>query len=268
MKKGNMIGQGMTAEVYEWGEDKVLKLFFNKFKDNWINSEADIGKIIYEAGIPAPAVFDIVNVDGRKGIIFQKIPGRSLLSHLGFEPWMLYAYAIQMAGLHHRIHQYTSDKLPPQKERLLSSINDSAKILGTKLQEITNFLEHLPTGNNVCHGDLHFNNIIIAEGEMKVIDWSSASSGNPCGDAARTRLIINSPALLHLYPSIISAPFLYTKSLMNSAYLNEYTRLSKTSPKQIDAWILPVAAAKLREKIPGEKEWLLDIIEKRLKKLK
>lgn len=26
MQKGSMIGKGMTAEVYEWGQDKVLPL--------------------------------------------------------------------------------------------------------------------------------------------------------------------------------------------------------------------------------------------------
>lgn len=39
MSKGYLIGKGMTAEVYEWEEDKVIKLYFYCFSDKAIQKQ-------------------------------------------------------------------------------------------------------------------------------------------------------------------------------------------------------------------------------------
>jgi hypothetical protein len=48
-------------------------------------------------------------------------------------------------------------------------------------------------------------------------------------------------------------------------YTKEYLKLAGKSYRDIDSWILPMAAAKLIEKIPGEEKWLLGIINEKLK---
>lgn len=265
MPKGKLLGRGLSAEVYEWGEDKVLKLFFSHFSDERIKYEADTGKIIYEAGIPSPAVFDIVNVGRRKGIIYQRIFGKSMLRYVEREPWNLSNYVIQIARLQFKIHKYSAERLTPQKQRLKLAIKDSAKILGNKQKKIIDYLESLPTGNSVCHGDLHFKNVIISQNDMIAIDWNNAYKGNPLGDVVRTCMMISSPALLFTIPSIITEPYMFAKSILCKKYLNEYMRLANVSFENIDAWVLPVVAARLREKIPGEKKWLMNIINKRLR---
>ena len=61
MEKGKLLGSGMTAEVYEWGQDKILKLYFNKYSsDEWVNHEAKVGHIVHESGVISPAVYDEV----------------------------------------------------------------------------------------------------------------------------------------------------------------------------------------------------------------
>jgi tRNA A-37 threonylcarbamoyl transferase component Bud32 len=84
-EKGRLIGRGTTAEVYEWGKDRVLKLFYEKLSDTWINNEIRIGNAVYEAGVPAPAVLDTVVVNGRRGAIFERIPGQSMMKMVGLE---------------------------------------------------------------------------------------------------------------------------------------------------------------------------------------
>lgn len=75
MSKGAMIGKGMTAEVYEYGQDKILKLYFVGFQEKWIKYEQEIGSAINEGGLPSPAVYGLLDVDGRKGIMYQRING-------------------------------------------------------------------------------------------------------------------------------------------------------------------------------------------------
>ncbi|HEX2927424.1 MAG TPA: aminoglycoside phosphotransferase, partial [Ruminiclostridium sp.] len=61
MKKGRLLGSGLTAEVYEWGQDKILKLYFKKYSnDDWVNHEAEVGYLVHESGLMSPAVFDKV----------------------------------------------------------------------------------------------------------------------------------------------------------------------------------------------------------------
>ena len=264
MSKGDLIGKGMTAEVYEWGLDKVLKLYFDRFSDDWINYEAKIGTAVHAAGVPSPAVYDIVEVNGRKGIIFQRISGKSILKHIQSEPWNVYKYVRQLAELQFEIHQYSSSELPTQIERYSVRIKSSSKILGNLEQKILDYVETLPGGTSVCHGDLHFNNIIVSGNKLVPIDWNSAYQGNPLGDVARTCLMINSPSKPPGTPDIIMLMSQYAKWLTYWTYINEYMRLSKARFEDIDAWILPTAAAKLRDKLPGEEKRLMNIIKKRL----
>ncbi|MDP4180462.1 MAG: aminoglycoside phosphotransferase family protein [Bacillota bacterium] len=267
MIKGELIGKGMTAEVYSWGNDKVLKLYFEQFSGDWISREAKIGSLVHDAGVPSPKVFDIIDMEGRKGLIFRRIFGKSLFKHVEAEPWMLYQYAKETAGFHYKIHKYSVDGLPSQKEIFINKINRSSKILGSRLQKIYGYLQSLEDGTSICHGDLHFGNIIVSNNKLVAIDWNGAYIGNPLGDVARTCMIMNSPAMPDGAPDIIVTPAQYIKWLTYWTYANEYMRLSKARFEDIDAWKLPVAAAKLKDKIHGEEKWLMNIIDESLEKL-
>lgn len=260
MKKGKLLGRGMTAEVYEWGRSKVLKLYYDWFTDDWIRYEARIGDEIHKAGVPSPAFFDIINVNGRTGIVLQRIYGRSMLRHVEVEPWNLNYYAQQLAELHFKMHQYTASMLPSQNERFEFAFKHSSEILGDNEKKISDYLKKLPDGSSVCHGDLHFGNVIISNGNLIAIDWKSAYRGNPLGDVARTCLMLCSPTLPIGNINLINGPYMYAKLMICCTYLNEYMRLAKVSRENISEWILPVAAARLSEKIPGEKKWLIGLI--------
>lgn len=266
-EKGRMIGKGTTAEVYEWGKDKVLKLYNKGFSELWINNEIGIGKAVYEAGVPAPEVFDTIVVNDRKGVLFERAPGQSLMTKVGMEPWKLFSYCKTLAGFHYRIHKCHSGELASQRKRFEYSVNRSGGLLGSRAGRILDYLHSLPDGNSVCHGDLHFENVLVSNNKMVAIDWTNAYNGNPLGDVARTCLMMNSPAFLSssLYNMVI--PYKYVKTAAYRVYINEYMRLSNARPEDIGAWLLPVAAVRLKDKIPGEQKWLLDIIDKRLSRL-
>jgi uncharacterized protein (TIGR02172 family) len=267
MKKGALIGQGMTAEVYEWGRDKVLKLYFDRFSDEWVNYEAKIGKTVNEAGVPSPAVFEIIDIDGRKGVILQRISGKSVLKHIETEPWNTYYFAQRIASLHFKIHKCTTDGLLSQKERFEYTVKRSSEILGARGKRILDYVDKLPDGESICHGDLHFNNIIISEDKYIPIDWNGAYKGNPLSDVARTCLIMTSPMIPPGTPFMMDKLYQCTKWLIYMTYLNEYMKRAKGRFEDLDAWMLPVAAAKLKDKVPGEEKWLLDFIDKRLEQL-
>lgn len=264
MKKGELLGKGMTADVYKWGQDKVLKLYRGNCSDEWIRHEADIGRKLYDAGVSSPEVYDIVEIEGRKGIVFQRIFGKTVTGIISKEPWLFFHYVEKMAIYQYNIHKHYTDGIPSQKERFTHTITLSSAVLGDRVEKILNYIDSLPMKGNVCHGDFYLSNIIISNGKPVIIDWTSAYRGDPSGDIARTCLIINSPAVLPGMPKIMAAAAKFPKWVVYKAYLNEYLRVSKAEFEDINAWILPVAAARLKDRIPGEEKWLMSIIDKRL----
>lgn len=264
MNKGNLIGKGMTAEVYEWGHNKVLKLYYEQFSEDWIQYEAKMGTAIHEAGVSSPAVYEIIEVDGRKGIVFQRIFGKSMLKHIQAEPWNICNYAKKLAELQFNIHQYSASSLPTQTEKFAARIRSSSALLEDREEVILNYIDDLPDGTSVCHGDLHFNNVIVSGNKLIPVDWTNAYRGNPLGDVARTFLMMTSPSKPSGIGDMKMLLSQYKKWLTYWTYLSEYMKLANVRYDEIDAWILPTAAAKLRDRINGEERWLMDMINKRI----
>jgi uncharacterized protein (TIGR02172 family) len=264
MQKGEIVGIGMTAEVYEWDSDKVLKLYYDWYPKDWIENEAQIGCLVYKAGISAPAIYDVVDIENRKGIIFDRINGKTIFKLIESKPWKIVEFAKCMAKLHTKIHDCKVAKLPSQNERFTHIIKNSSKIDDKTKNHIINYLKKLPGGSSLCHGDFHPDNIIASNKKLVAIDWVNTYKGNFCGDIARTCLTIKSPVMppesskgMRLFSKIL-------KWLFHYFYLKEYMKITKVKYESIDAWILPIAAVKLSEEIPGEEKWLKSIIKKRL----
>jgi len=266
MEKGDLLGKGMTADVYEWGQGKVLKLYKEGYCEEWIKWECAIGRKVHEAGVPSPAVFDRVEIDGRKGIVLQRIFGKTMQAILEKEPWRLHSFVQQLAGFQYEIHKCSNEGLPSQKETLSQAIALSSGLLGDKAKKIIDFVDTLPEGDSICHGDLYLGNIMVSNDKLVAIDWSGAYRGDPSGDVARTCLIINSPAVPPGISDIVGIMSAFPKWMTCQIYLNEYIRASKAKLENLDAWMLPAAAARLTDRIQGEEKWLMEIIDEGLKK--
>lgn len=75
-----LIAKGNTAEVFEYGEDKVLKLFKPGYPVEQIQREFNNTVIMNKICVHTPKTFEIVEHEGRHGIVFQKNIGVDLLS--------------------------------------------------------------------------------------------------------------------------------------------------------------------------------------------
>ncbi len=69
------IAEGRTAELYPWGEGKVLKLYHTGFPPEGVEHETRAARAIAAAGLPVPAAGEIVEIKGRRGIVFERVQG-------------------------------------------------------------------------------------------------------------------------------------------------------------------------------------------------
>lgn len=189
MLGNKVIGKGNTAIVYEWEDNKVLKLFHQGYPKEAVEREFLNAMAIREMDFPKPKAYELYNMDGRLGIIYDRVKGDCLTD------WVLKTEdfrkcAMYMAELHKKIIRYQVNNVPDYKEFLRRNILNSPCDNANRQQEVLKKLEKLPNGHNLCHGDYHPGNIILSDGQPVVIDFVNICRGNYLYDVARTVFLI------------------------------------------------------------------------------
>lgn len=260
MTRGPMIAQGRTAELFAWGDGQVLKLFRQDFPVESVRYEADVASMAYEAGLTVPAVGDIVHLDGRTGILYERIEGPSLRKTIEARPWALLWAVDRFVSLQVAMHERACPQLPSQRERMVDKIQNAPHLAAETKAQILQVLSHLPDGHVVCHGDYHPDNLLVSSRGLIVIDWMDATHGNPLADVARTLLLLRHGDLPPDTSALGRRVIGFVRGAFTAAYLRRYCRLRSVSQEQIDAWMLPVTAARLSEQIPGEGDRLVAMV--------
>ena len=256
------IAQGRTAEIYLWDDGHVLKLYRDWCPADWVEYEARVANAIHEAGIPSPATGEILEVNGRRGLIYERLEGISMLEDMNARPWTIRKHARSLAELQIQIHQKSISGLPSYKDRLSDDIRHTPH-LGSKLRDkALELLEVLPDGKNVCHGDYHPGNVILTKSGPVAIDWMTVSAGSAWTDVARTSLILSIGAKRagrQVNPIVRAAIASYHR-----IYLNRYRALHPDTGNEMDRWMPVIAAGRLNEDITPEREALIKIVKEGL----
>ncbi len=248
------IAYGRTAEIYPWRDHQVLKLFHEWFPGEAVRNEACIARAVQAAGLAVPQVGEIVEVDGRLGLEYQRLEGASMGGEMVARPWRLGRLARQLAELHAGMHDFAGiEGMPSQRERLESKIK-GAEGLGVALQEsLLQQLDGMPTGDRLCHGDFHPWNVLMTAGGAVVIDWDSATWGNPLADVARTAVLL---AGVSKMSQMVTWREKLAARWCRRVYVRRYFELRPGGEEECRAWCPIVAAARMSEGIPGLEDWL------------
>jgi thiamine kinase len=257
---GALIGQGRTAEIYAWGDSEALKLYHAGWPASAAAHEVDIGRALAGTGLPVPAVGRTLDVDGRYGLLFERIAGPSLLQQFSAKPWTVTESLRVFTDLHLTMHTVSVTGLPPQREQLTRLIAEAGAISRTIRTQALERLNQLPDGNALCHGDYHPDNVLMTQSGPVIIDWGNASSGHPLADVARTELLLQ----MGEPPASQKNRWLLTsaRALVRRAYIRRYLRFHPATVGELAAWRLPIAVARVGEGIVEERDKLLRLIEK------
>lgn len=147
------------------------------------------------------------------------------------KPWRVKKEAQRLAELHKSIQQKVDFKLPNCKTRLKDNISKTELLQDDVKTRLYKYIDELEEDNILCHGDFHPDNVLITKDGEIIIDWMTATQGNPLADIARTSVMFKFG--------------------------------------QIEQWKLPVAAARLNEWLPqNEKTALLKFVNVKMENIK
>ena len=183
-----MIGVGNTAEVFEYGEGKVCKLFFPGYPKDAVEREYRNAKEVYRLGFPVPAVYETVVLEGRNGIVYEKIAGKSMLESIFENPEEAYVYLEQFVRVQKEWLTACSDSVLSYKEYLNVLVKGDGQVVEASLVDE---IKDLPEGDTLLHGDFHPGNILIAQDNRTVvIDFMNVCRGPALYDIARTYVLL------------------------------------------------------------------------------
>ena len=243
----------------------MLRLARTPFFGRYVERERVALEEARRCGAPAPAVYERVDVEGRPGLVMERLDGHDLLTGMLIRPWELVLIGPVLAKLHAMLHEIRAPAaLPGLREDIAERLR--SELVPTELREAAlRALERLPDGDRLYHGDLQPGNVLRRGRRYALIDWKNAARGEPAADVARTRLLLVGawiPGLGPRPPQLVLAPF---RLLLYAAYRMSYARRRRLKRGATAAWRPVLAAARLAEDIPHERRRLLRIARRGLR---
>lgn len=256
---------GRTAELYPLADGRAVKLY-RLGMDGGLERELVAARRAAEVGLPVPAVHGVIELEGRRGIIFDLIEGRDY-QHLLESGRVGIEETARLCGrLHHQVHRNTGAELSSIKERLdarLGRFDD--RLPSSTLREARERLAELPDGDSLLHGDFHPGNLLRAGEDAgdgaRIIDWVDAARGEPAADLARSFVLYNFHARRPDEPAFERGEMTALARRFTCLQLEAYAEAAGEDLDELYSklarWLPPVAAARLAEDIPGLDELLI-----------
>ncbi|WDV48006.1 aminoglycoside phosphotransferase [Clostridiaceae bacterium M8S5] len=230
------IGTGAQADVY-LHDNKAIKLFKKGYSKSQVFYEAMINSIVENIEIPVASVHEVLKIDGRFAISMDYVQGVTLYELFEKDNVNPNKYIEIMVDLQIKV-QSQKVVLPVKlKDRLKNQIIENKEIDKYKKQNIIELLGSFDEGDNLCHGDFHWYNIIKGKKDFYVIDWIDATVGCKEADACRTYML-----------------YLFHCSEYAQVYLSTYCEKTGKDKDDILKWLPVIAAARLNGGFEEERE--------------
>ncbi len=253
---GDRVATGNTSDVWQYSPTTVVKVLRPGIPRHWATLEAEITSSVHAAGLPVPMTEGVVEVDGRPGIVFERIEGASMWERMKASPSDLPSLAGNLVDLQVELHAAISvDGLPDLTARLRSKMGDAEQLSPAERREALDLLGHLladlPSASALCHGDVHPANILMSPRGMIIVDWFDAANGQPVADYARSSLLMRPSASAMSGKSHLDGASNGFVKRLHAAYLAALVKRGLMQEPPFAAWEAVLAVARLAEPVPS-----------------
>lgn len=246
-KLGALVGKGRTSRVYAWGTDSVVKVPLAAVPDEWAHYEAQLTRAVHAIDVPTPEVRDLVTIDGRQAVVFERIDGQSMWQQMVGSPHDAAALARELAAIQLAVLAAgIPPNVPDLVDRTHRKITAAAALSPEERSEAIEVAGQLPRGAALLHGDLHPGNVLMSSRRPVVIDWFDATIGHPVADIARSSLLMrpltergSRPHLPDATPELVA--------LVHDAFVSDLTPHITATDDELIGWQTVAVASRLSE---------------------
>ena len=228
--------------VYREG-DTVVKLFNSDYSKASVLNEALNQARVEETGLNIPKILEIFKVEEQWAIRSEFIEGKTLQAMMEEQPERKDEYMALFVSLQRQVHSRKAPLLTTLKDKMTRKISYS-ELAATVRYDLQVKLREMSGPSYVCHCDFSPSNVFIREdGTPFILDWSHATQGDPCVDAAVTYILF----------------LLSGDGGAAETYLSLFCEKAGMDAHSVLKWV-PVAAASKSIKTEGaDKEFLLSL---------
>ncbi len=181
-----LLGQGMTGNVYRMDDETVLKVFHPNISfDLLISKENKKAKNAFVYGVPTAIPYDIVKVGDCYGIVYEMIKSKDLATVMSEDKSKIEEYMTMFAKTVRQMHSIhvEAGKLDDLKTTSIQALGYFKSVMtDEEIQKVQRVYENIPDSNVFIHGDCHMGNAMLQDGELMFIDLSSGGMGHPIFD--------------------------------------------------------------------------------------
>lgn len=184
-----IIGSGACGECYRLDDETIIKLYYPHISFSEIEKEKSLAKKAFVMGVPTAISYDIVECNNRRGVVYELLNCKTLTELIREDSSFSHfdEYIKMYVEMCKQIHSIDG------KDALLPTFKDLNKIDIPNVSDITEeertylykFLDIVPNRTTCIHGDLNPNNIMVQDGECRIIDMGEFSTGMPMFDISR-----------------------------------------------------------------------------------
>ncbi|MBR3299634.1 MAG: ATP-binding protein [Clostridia bacterium] len=183
-----IIGEGFNAAVYRIDSDTVVKVYKHGEGLEEIKRERETARLALILGVPTAISYDVVKVGNSFGSVFELLNARSFSKIIAEEPERMSWCVKEYVDMLHVIHAISvpEGKLPPVKEEAIGDVQRMKHLLDPEhAEKLMHLVNAVADTDNMLHGDYHTQNIVLADGEVLLIDMDTLCVGHPVFELAR-----------------------------------------------------------------------------------
>lgn len=176
------IGGGFFSTVYRLDNEDIIKVYNENAGDGDVQRELQMAKYALLLGIPTAISYDIVEAEGRRGVIFEQMNAGSLRDAVRDNPERIGEYIEQYTELLKQLHaaEDGEHRLTDVREPVRRAPELLAEYFTPAERErLQALLDSIPPCDGIIHGDCHVKNIMLHNGELLLIDLDTLSRGYP-----------------------------------------------------------------------------------------
>ncbi|MBQ0036754.1 MAG: phosphotransferase [Firmicutes bacterium] len=261
--------RGRSSEAFKVEGNKVLKLFFEDYPEEYAKKEFKNTKVAYETGCTKMKVYEMVKQDNRNGIIMDYIDGISQNDMPTKNPLYIFKGGKDLARCHQRVHSKKSHDLVDVREMVCEMLEEETLnvLTNEEKDKVKKYVMSLPEDDTIIHLDFHTGNVLVdGNGECTVIDWMTAARGNRAVEVAMMEFLFSEAELFPGSSKLQLVFYSGVRGMIGKQYFKLYQQLMPISSEEIDKYRILALIIRRSWGIEFERENLTNKIKNLIKK--